>query len=599
MAGMNDILVRLIMDANGYNRDISKAENKTKQFEKNIRSNINAAAGMFTKFAGAVGLGVGALESLDKAIKSSQTTSDKYDQVMRAATSSVNSFFTAISTGDFSAFTMGMDKMISKAMAAQQALDQLGNTTMSYGYFSSRNQADYSEALNILRDKSSSADEKAAAKATVDRILGDQREITAELERRTKEAVGALMVEGNLLDASMITRDVIDNALRLDVSATGDAQKKELQARYKQYQKLLNESMSRHTVTTYSSSNWGTQSYSTTNMEEVNREMAAINAEYLDAIVYNEMLVRKNDDWLKNLIGTAQAADNAKRAYEGMVSQARKAAGSAGTPTTGSGGKSVPEVFAEGSIGYINQQLQQLQKMYEKAADEGTRMGIKRAMVELEQQRSLMNSYASYVEPSVTISKKIPGTDLSKINIPDNVKLKPADVQVNNDYAESLAAIGTAMGAISTMTGDGAAAWLSWGANAVSAIAQVLPAIETLIAAKTAEGAVSAGASAAQTPLVGWLLAGGAIAAFLAAVASVPKFAEGGVIGGSSFIGDRNLALLNSGEMVLSGSQQAKLFDMINNGSSGSERGRVEFVIKGQELFGVLQNFNNKRGKVR
>lgn len=596
---MNDILVRLIMDANGYNRDISKAENKTKQFEKNIRSNINAAAGMFTKFAGAVGLGVGALESLDKAIKSSQTTSDKYDQVMRAATSSVNSFFTAISTGDFSAFTMGMDKMISKAMAAQQALDQLGNTTMSYGYFSSRNQADYSEALNILRDKSSSADEKAAAKATVDRILGDQREITAELERRTKEAVGALMVEGNLLDASMITRDVIDNALRLDVSATGDAQKKELQARYKQYQKLLNESMSRHTVTTYSSSNWGTQSYSTTNMEEVNREMAAINAEYLDAIVYNEMLVRKNDDWLKNLIGTAQAADNAKRAYEGMVNQARKAAGSAGTPTTGSGGKSVPEVFAEGSIGHINQQLQQLQKMYEKAADEGTRMGIKRAMVELEQQRSLMNSYASYVEPSVTISKKIPGTDLSKINIPDNVKLKPADVQVNNDYAESLAAIGTAMGAISTMTGDGAAAWLSWGANAVSAIAQVLPAIETLIAAKTAEGAVSAGASAAQTPLVGWLLAGGAIAAFLAAVASVPKFAEGGVVGGSSFIGDRNLALLNSGEMVLSGSQQAKLFDMINNGSSGSERGRVEFVIKGQELFGVLKNFDNKKSKVR
>ena len=598
---MNDILVRLIMDANGYNRDISKAENKTKQFEKNIRSNISAAAGMWTKFAGAVGLGVGALESLDKAIKSSQTTSDKYDQVMRAATSSVNSFFTAISTGDFSAFTMGMDKMISKAMAAQQALDQLGNTTMSYGYFSSRNQADYSEALNVLRDKSSSADEKAAAQATVDRILGDQKEITAELNRRTKEAVGALVVEGNLLDASMITRDVIDNALRLDISTTGDAQKKELQARYKQYQKLLNDSMSRHTVTTYSSSNWGTQSYSTTNMEEVNKEMASINAEYLDAIVYNEMLVKKNDDWLKNLIGIAQAADNAERSYEGMVNQARKAVNSAGSTTTttsGSGGKSVPEVFAEGSLAHIGQQIDVLKKQYERAADDGTRIGLQKAINDLESQRTRLNTLASIMATPMSVSKEIPGTGLSKIDT-SNIKIKPADVQVNNDYAESLAAIGTAMGAISTMTGDGAAAWLSWGANAVSAITQVLPAIETLIAAKTAEGAVSAGASAAQTPLVGWLLAGGAIAAFLAAVASVPKFAEGGVVGGSSFIGDANLVRLNSGEMVLSGSQQAKLFDMINNGSSGSERGRVEFVIKGQELFGVLQNFDNKRSKVR
>ena len=49
--------------------------------------------------------------------------------------------------------------------------------------------------------------------------------------------------------------------------------------------------------------------------------------------------------------------------------------------------------------------------------------------------------------------------------------------------------------------------------------------------------------------------------------------------------------------MILNHAQQARLFDMINNGGVGA--GQVEFKIKGQELVGVLNNYNKINGRVR
>lgn len=54
------------------------------------------------------------------------------------------------------------------------------------------------------------------------------------------------------------------------------------------------------------------------------------------------------------------------------------------------------------------------------------------------------------------------------------------------------------------------------------------------------------------------------------ASAKPPGFADGGIVPGSSFSGDKVTARLNSGEMVLNSSQQAQLFNMANGGPSGS-----------------------------
>lgn len=66
-------------------------------------------------------------------------------------------------------------------------------------------------------------------------------------------------------------------------------------------------------------------------------------------------------------------------------------------------------------------------------------------------------------------------------------------------------------------------------------------------------------------------LVGVATAANIAKIASQqpPKFADGGIVGGNSFSGDRIAAQLNSGEMVLNKQQQARLFNIAETGGSG------------------------------
>lgn len=61
---------------------------------------------------------------------------------------------------------------------------------------------------------------------------------------------------------------------------------------------------------------------------------------------------------------------------------------------------------------------------------------------------------------------------------------------------------------------------------------------------------------------------GAAMAAQAARIAGV-NFADGGIVPGSSFTGDRVPANVNSGEMILNRQQQAQLFSIANGGNSG------------------------------
>ena len=118
----------------------------------------------------------------------------------------------------------------------------------------------------------------------------------------------------------------------------------------------------------------------------------------------------------------------------------------------------------------------------------------------------------------------------------------------------------------------------------------------------TVGAAAAAGKSAAQIPYVGWILAIGAVAAIVAAIAASKSsigFAKGGIVPGTSFSGDNVSAQLNSGEMVLTQTQQKNLFNLLDGGAGASgSGGKVEFVIKGQELKGVLNNYDKKMSRV-
>lgn len=113
----------------------------------------------------------------------------------------------------------------------------------------------------------------------------------------------------------------------------------------------------------------------------------------------------------------------------------------------------------------------------------------------------------------------------------------------------------------------------------------------------------SATASGASLPFPANIAAIAAgIAAVVAAFAMVFScFADGGIVGGGSSVGDHNLARVNSGEMILNGTQQKKLFMLLNSGGIGpaiSQSGNVNFRIQGKNLVGTLRNTNSRNSRI-
>lgn len=227
----------------------------------------------------------------------------------------------------------------------------------------------------------------------------------------------------------------------------------------------------------------------------------------------------------------------------------------------------------------------------------------------LEKQNKIasLNKGGAVVIAAPTTPNPYPGGALSQsrqslaslASVPEMGKLQPIPitkdtVATTDDYVNSLNALSNVMTALNTQTVEGAAGWLSWAGSLMTASAMAVESISKVVAAKTAEGAASAGASAAQTPFVGWLLVGGAIASALAAFASIPSFADGGVVPGSNFR-DGIAARLSSGEMVINPADQKKLFDSIHSGNmrGGSSRS----VITGEQIVTVINNYGRRTGK--
>ena len=134
-----------------------------------------------------------------------------------------------------------------------------------------------------------------------------------------------------------------------------------------------------------------------------------------------------------------------------------------------------------------------------------------------------------------------------------------------------------------------------------AAAATEVAASTTVTTAKSVEAGATATAEATKLGFPALLFAiPAAIAAVLAGLSAIGAFANGGVIGGNSYSGDRLLARVNSGEAILNQNQQKHLFTLLdgNHGTSVSG-GNVRFVIQGKDLVGTLNNYNNRNSKLR
>lgn len=196
------------------------------------------------------------------------------------------------------------------------------------------------------------------------------------------------------------------------------------------------------------------------------------------------------------------------------------------------------------------------------------------------------------------IKAQIPGADPSQLKIlQQQLKTLEELYDIPVEKADSLqtsvdvfGALADTMSSLSGVVDEGAAAWLTWGANVLKAIGQALPALATLFAANTAVAGSEGAASVASVPYVGPILAIAAVASIAAAIATLPKFAEGGLVYGPTLglFGEYANARTNP-EFVAPASDIKKYL------SDSGGFGEVEFRISGYDLVGLARKVDRQR----
>ena len=113
-------------------------------------------------------------------------------------------------------------------------------------------------------------------------------------------------------------------------------------------------------------------------------------------------------------------------------------------------------------------------------------------------------------------------------------------------------------------------------------------------------GFAQASAQDSKLGVIGWVAAIAAgTAVMISTISQLQSFSQGGIFKGSKTVGDHNLARVNSGEMILTNTQQGNLFRILDNNTAGLGGGvGVSSVrVKGSDLYLALSNYSKVQSK--
>jgi hypothetical protein len=591
---MADLITRLLLNTQQFDNNLGKSTKQIQGFQQKIQGFSSGAVSAFTKFAGVLGVAYGATELLQKGLNSNATLQDKYNSLMQAGSTVTDQFFTAIYSGDWTVFNDGIEKAIKNAKEYADTYRNVQRMLETTSIKFEQTDARKTQLEAIIEDDTKPLEERKKAQQELDRILlmgvADIREASQITERELNNMLADLIGE-----AQYITTENAQKLI-LDIRNKYSGLRKELDA-YREVRDTKNQVMNPNAFK-YSGDKWYKINQDATKKyyQEYTKDQRA----YYDELL--RLADRMNDETFSSFQGLFDKLNDLNdKAGTWEKDRAGARDEIAGIKTTAS----KKEIIPAGSIMEMQKKIADLRKKYENAADEGTRVGFMKAIKEAETELKMMQLRAAGTSllPTGEINKPVGR------NIADDVKsgyinIKPIStdsIQANYDYADSLGAIASIMGSVTNMTNEGAAGWLAYGANILSSISAAIPMITSLTTALTAKAAAEAAGSAAAVPVVGWINAVAAITAIMSAMAAVPKFADGGIIGGNSFIGDNMIARVNSGEMILNNRQQRNLFNLLDGkgGTSVNAGGEVKLRIEGRDLVGVINSQTSKTSKYK
>lgn len=532
---MSDIVSRLLLDTKQYDANLQKSKKGSNDFADDVAGKLSGAV---AKFAAGIGVAVGGVEAFNKIMGSSQTLGDTWNNTINACKGTVDAFFFSLSSNNWDAFNQGLIRTIENMYQLSALKDQLSDARLSMGFEQRRFEREYVKLEGIIDNEKASKSERSAAFAEMQKLVADFKQ---RVEATGKGAAGTLVKEMNTKFGKDFTLGDLETYIR---EVNNEFLNTETLQRLNEYKKQISDILKAGEVTTVTP--YGSYTQVTESAKQQVEALKAANPFLEKMRLFKEDgdASRKGmvEDYEYMLEILQRADDYFKRHLEKQN-----------------------KIASLNKVGAVVVSTQQVANPYPGGA--------------LSQQRISLSSLASI--PAIDKIKPIPITKES--------------VNTVDDYVNSINALSNVLTALNTQTVEGAAGWLSWAGSLMTASAMAVDSIRQVVAAKTAEGAASAGAEAAKTPFIGWLLVGGAVMSALAAFAAIPSFAEGGVVPGSNFR-DGIAARLSSGEMVINPADQKKLFDSIHSGNLGGG-GSARSVITGEQIVTVVNNYGRRTGR--
>lgn len=598
----------------------SDATKKSSDSTTTYDGSLGSLIGVAKKLAPAIGGVVAIQKTFTEVINGSQTTSDFFNSTISTSKNVLKEFASAIATFDFSSFNAGLDAMIQKGYDAANAIDQLGNTIMSYNVKSAKANQKLSAARAILSDPNSTKEQIAQAKK-------DMRDALTEL----KSAAGVMMDDyENALISEVNARGgslsgegalaILDKWLEVDTAANRDQIKAAARAGYDAYTAELQALNSRYTTYTTMQSSAGAYTVSNVNRTpDYQRELAGLNEKYKDQVAYHILLEKYTDEELQKLGEQRIAMINLNGqvdAYESSMNRLNNR-----KPVGGGNGGNTSNALV-GSVTQIRQAITETEKLKDEQVV-GTEEWWKQvnALKALNEELAKAQSYEKRLTTEVPQLVPVANPIVGKVKGPE-AKLagkSPFETQMEKleewknhykktmeevaGYSDVLNSVGSIFSSLGDNMDENGQQWMNFAGTLTQSVARILPQLMSLVLGNEAAAMAQGTASSAGLPFPANVVAIASIIAELISVfAAIPKFADGGIIGGNTSIGDYNIARVNSGEMIMNGSQQKRLFNILDGNagmiSSGGTGGQVEFKIKGTELVGVINNVNKKRSKL-
>ena len=625
---------------NGFDSQMSKMIKQATGFNGSLGSLI----GVVGKFAGGLGIAISASEAFNKVIHSSQTLTDEFGATQQGVTTVVDNFFRSLASGDFSPFLNGMDNMVSKAREAYNTMDELWNMAQSFSVQNARLNNQFNKNLNEIREKKNSKDPKDQKRVKElteqnKRIIEQQAKGGVKLYNQTISGLQSEIAAGTGMN-SKITEDAIFRIIENDIANPKGKGREKYKKQYENYLKEykdLNKKYDKDLAT------GGVGRYGVSYSKEKN----ALEKKYGESIAANYLLQQKSDKELEefnNKLKQGIAYQGVAIANQSKILRYTRetnevSSGGRGGKTTNGGNTTN---YAVGSVGYLEDLISKLQKQIKLQVDSSEIEKLQKQIEDANEQLELL------VNPQKLDLKKIDGLKTfapSKLN--STIPTEPIVKDLATVYKEASEQINNILDAynMGIIGRDKAQQWidevnktlqanklkpieihietdiekvLSNVSNVVSELgasfsslgkALEIPELDVagMIAGAIASiisGYATATTQAATLGPLAWLgfgLAGLAqVAAIIAQIHSLSGYANGGIVGGSRYAGDALLARVNSGEAIVNQNQQKHLFEILNSGNSsvGSSGGNVHFVIRGSELYGVLDNYKNKIKKV-